>query len=76
MNTRQIHQWRASAAINSDASELALQFTDGTQGVFKNLPPMRLAALVAVLESSQRAFVTLDGNKQPWISNAPNAPGE
>ncbi|MBK8039988.1 MAG: hypothetical protein IPK22_23080 [Verrucomicrobiaceae bacterium] len=76
MNAKPIRSWRATAAINSDDTELALQYTDGSQTVSKDLPPARLAALIAVLESSQAASVHLDVHGQPWITNAPNAPGE
>ena len=75
MNAKHIRQWRASAALDSDACELALQFTDGSQHVFKDLPPARLAALITVLESSQAAAVVPGPGNQPWITNASNAPG-
>jgi hypothetical protein len=75
MNTKHIRSWRATAAINSDDTELALQYTDGSQTLSKNLPPARLAALITVLESSQAAAVILDAKGQPWITNAANAPG-
>lgn len=75
MNSKLIQSWQATAAISSDDCELAVRYQDNTTGVFKNIPPPRLAALIAVLESSQASAVILDASGQPWITNSPNGPG-
>lgn len=75
MNTAPILAWRASAAIESDSTVLALKSASGEQ-LFENIPPARLAALIAVLESSPGATCVVDPDGKPWITNAPNAPGK
>lgn len=74
MNSFTILAWRASAGIESDSAVLALKSAAGEQ-VFENIPPARLAALIAVLESSQAATCVAGPDGKPWITNAPNPPG-
>ncbi|MBE2285678.1 MAG: hypothetical protein IAE77_19605 [Prosthecobacter sp.] len=77
MTTRPITGWQASASLTDDTGIIAFQFQPG--GPFsppsKPIPSPRLAAVIAVLESSQQATLTDAGDGHWFVSNSPNAPG-
>ena len=75
--TYPITGWQASASLTEDSGIIAFQTHPG--GPFsppsKPIPSARLAAVIAVLESSQQATLTDAGNGNWYVSNSPNAPG-
>ena len=76
MKTARIIRWRASASLTEDTGIIAFELEGGvTSPASQPLPSARLAAAIAVLESSPGATLTDAGNGNWYVSNDPNAPG-
>ena len=76
MNPKRISRWQASASLSSDFGAITFEFDDGSHTPISNpIPAARLAAVIAVLESSQAAYFSTNPKGEVYVSNTPNAPG-
>ena len=76
MNPKRISRWQASASLSSDLGVIHFEFDDGSRSENPPaIPSIRLAAVIAVLESSQAAWLATNAQGLSYVSNSPNAPG-
>lgn len=76
MNPKRITRWAASASLTADLCTITFEFEGGSHtNESLPIPSARLAAVIAVLESSQGAYLTQKPDGFWYVSNMANSPG-